>query len=96
MYTGYHGWPIPPPLTHPREASVRSGPLSFHPRSWYCSFLSYAQILQWGGEGGRVDIEDSEHGRIMGQGSEYLNLRSGRKGTSLSTDVTVQGIQPTG
>ena len=32
----------------------------------------------------------------MGQGSEYLNLRSGRKGTSLSTDVTVQGIQPTG
>lgn len=40
-----------------------------------------------GRRGGRVDIQDSEHGRIMGQGSEYLNLRSGRgRGISLSTD----------
>ena len=59
-------------------------------------FLSeLCPTLQWGGEGGRVDIQDSEHGRIMGRGLECLNLCSGRKGTSLSTEVMVQGIQPT-
>lgn len=34
MQTACMGGPFRHPSLHPREAFVRSGPLSFHPRSW--------------------------------------------------------------